>query len=558
MNTSIRPRRRYAIPVAAIAAIGAAGGAFLLSGCGETASAGATAASVAGYVSASSPVYVQVSTDTTGPQWTQFIDLAQMFPGYSDMQKQVEQGLAREGISWEEDLQPLLGEAAALAITDLPDAAAAKGARPEPAGATARKLAAAADQSVLAVLQIAEGKSDQVAALLTATTSGGLKATGDYSGATLFSEPQSGMHAAVTPDALIIGSSEVMVKQAIDAHGAGGDRVLSGVRRFNEALALLPKDTFAIAYVNIEAVGKSAAAALPMAENIVSGQITGAAAMSVTAEQDGLRLKAVLVDTPPMIDQKQFAPTLIQSVPADAVAYLGFNNLAGTVQQVLNAASDGASGDMKTQIDALTAQVPPLLGVSGADLINLTGGEHAVVVANGTPTPSVSLALKTADGRQAEKTLTTLSKRVPTLLSQFGPKALKKVGTKGFTTVDLGGVTGHRLAIGTKGDLVWGVKGDLVVISSHASGAASLLAPTGASLASSVAFTAATQGMPDKVTGLAWINVPQAMPLLAAQGVFAGTNGARTRANLSHISGIAAWGTEGTNPTVEVFLGIKK
>ncbi len=558
MNTPIRPRRRYAIPVAAIAAIGVAGGAFLLSGCGEKASAGSTAASVAGYVSASSPVYVQVSTDTTGPQWTQLIDLAEMFPGYSDMQKQVEQGLASEGISWEKDLQPLLGEAAALATTDLPDAAAAKGAGPESAGATGRRLAAAADQSVLAVLQIAEGKSDQVAALLTATTSGGLKATGDYSGATLFSDPQSGMYAAVTPDALIIGSSVAMVKQAIDAHGAGGDRVISGVPRFNEALALLPKDTFAIAYVNIEALGKSAATALPTAENIVGGQITGAAAMSVTAEKDGLRLKAVLVDGPPITDQKQFAPTLTQSVPADAVAYLGFNNLAGTVQQMMDAASGGASGDMKTQIDALTAQVPLLLGVSGADLTNLTGGELAVVVADGTPTPSVSLALKTADGKQAETTLTTLSKRVPTLLSQFGPKALKKAGTKGFTTVNLGGVKGHRLAIGTTGDLVWGVKGDLAVISSQASGAASLLAPTGASLASSVAFTAATQGMPDKVTGLAWINVPQAMPLLAAQGAFAGTDGARTRKNLSHISGIAAWGAEGTNPTFEVFLGLKK
>jgi len=228
------------------------------------------------------------------------------------------------------------------------------------------------------------------------------------------------------------------------------------------------------------------------------------------------------------------------------------------VQQMLNVTSGGASGDMKTQIDALTAQVPLLLGVSGADLINLTGGEHAVVVDDGTPTPSVSLVLKTADGRQAETTLTTLSKRVPTLLSQFGPKGLKKVGAKGFTTVNLGGVKGHRLAVGTTGDLVWGVKGDLAVISSKASGAASLLAPTGASLASSAAFTAATQGMPDKITGLAWINVPQAMPLLAAQGAFAGTDGARMRENLSHISGIAAWGTEGTNPTVEVFLGLKR
>ena len=93
-------RRRYIIPMAAIAAVGAAGGGAVLAGCGSTASAGSIAASVAGYIPASSPVYVQVSTDTTGPQWTQLIDLAQMFPSYGTMEKELKADLAREGISW--------------------------------------------------------------------------------------------------------------------------------------------------------------------------------------------------------------------------------------------------------------------------------------------------------------------------------------------------------------------------------------------------------------------------------------------------------------------------
>ena len=119
MNPPARPRmsRRIAIPLAAVAVAGAAGGALVLSGCGDSASAGSVAASVAGYIPAASPMYVQVSTDTSGPQWTQLDRLGNYFPGYgkavADMQKQ----LLADGISWSDDLRPLLGQAAALAVT---------------------------------------------------------------------------------------------------------------------------------------------------------------------------------------------------------------------------------------------------------------------------------------------------------------------------------------------------------------------------------------------------------------------------------------------------------
>ena len=413
MSMPARPRlrRRFVIPVAALAAVGITGGAIVLSGCGDTASAGSSAASVAGYIPATSPLYVQVSTDTAGPQWTQLTTLAKYFPEYDSMQASINKELAREGISWKKDLQPLLGDAAALATTKVPDVSTvAKGALVDPAGAAGRALATAADQPILAVLQVASGKADQVKALLADPANGGLKASGDYNGATLYNDPTGGMHVAVAPEALIIGSSEAVVKQAIDTHAAGGDQALSGVFRFNDALALLPKDVFAMAYVNIDELGKAAADMLPMAGDLVNGQIKGAAAMSLTAESNGLRMKAVLVDAPAMADQKAFTPTLTSQAPADSVAYIGFNRLADTVSRAITTASETASPEVKKQIDTITGQLPVLLGVDGGDLRNLAGGEHAVVVGGGQPTPSVSLALKTGDGAQAEQTLTSLSK----------------------------------------------------------------------------------------------------------------------------------------------------
>ena len=357
--------------MAAIAAVGAAGGGVVLSGCGSTASAGSIAASVAGYIPASSPVYVQVSTDTTGAQWAQLIDLAQMFPSYGTMEKELKADLAREGISWEKDLRPLLGEAAALATTKMPDTAA---------------------------------------------------------------------------------------------------------------------------------VTKGALTGIPQVENLVGGQITGAAAMSLTAQPDGLRMKAVLVDTPPMTDQKAYTPTLMKNAPADSVAYLGFNRLADTVEQALKSAESSSSADTKKQIDTVLAQAPLLLGVDGADLKNLTGGEHAVVVTDGEAMPGVSLALKTGNGAQATSTLTSLSKAIPVLMSTFGGA---KGSAKGSVAVDLNGVKGQKLSIGKSGNVVWGVKGDLAVIGNSAAGAGSVLAPkAGATLADSKAFQDATQGMPDQVTGL--------------------------------------------------------
>jgi len=562
MSTPTRPRlrRRFMVPVAALAVVGISGGAVVLSGCGDTASAGSAAASVAGYIPASSPLYVQVSTDTAGPQWSQLTTLAKYFPEYDTMQAEINKELSRAGVSWQKDLQPLLGEAAALATTKVPDAAeVTKGALVDPAGAAGRALATAADQPILAVLQVASGKADQVKALLADPTNGGLKAAGDYNGATLYNDPTGGMHVAVAPEALIIGSSESVVKQAIDTHAAGGDQALSGVFRFNNALSLLPKDVFAMAYVNIDELGKAASDLLPMAGDLVNGEIKGAAAMSLTAETNGVRMKAVLVDAPAAATQKAFTPTLTSQAPADSVAYIGFNRLADTVSRAITTAGETASPEVKKQIDTITGQLPVLLGVNGDDLRNLTGGEHAVVVGGGQPTPSVSLALKTADGAQAEETLSSLSKALPLVLGQFGPSdKMKAAAAKGFKPVDLGGVKGHELAVNSTGDIVWGVKGDLAVIGSRAAGVSSVLNGTGAGLASNAAFVAATQGMPDQVTGLAWLNVSQAMPMLEKGGAFKGKDGAKEREMLSHISGVAAWGTQGANPTVEVFVEMKK
>ncbi|MFM8829160.1 MAG: DUF3352 domain-containing protein, partial [Actinomycetota bacterium] len=374
MSTSTRTRhmRRAVMPVVAIAAAGAAvGGIAVLSGCGSTASAGSAPASIAGYIPASSPLYVQVSTDTAGTQWTNLTRLGTLFPGFGDMRAELDKALAREGIAWDTDLKPLLGEAAAVAVTDVPDVeSVAKGALTDPAGAAGRAAATAADQPMMAVLQIAPGKSADIKALITKAP-GGMKETGTQDGATLYADATMGSYAAVTDESLILGSTADVVKKALEVKAAGGEAALSGVFRFNEALSLLPDDVFAMGYVNVEEAGNAASEIIPNVGDLAGGQITGAAAMSVTAQPDGLRMKAVLVDAPQAAQQTPYTPTLTSQAPADAVAYLGFNRLADTVQRAVSAASSAGSEDTKKQVDALTAQLPLLLGVNADDLRNL-------------------------------------------------------------------------------------------------------------------------------------------------------------------------------------------
>lgn len=551
-----RRTRRHVIPVVALAAAGAVGGAALLAGCGSSASAGSAPASIAGYIPSESPLYVQVSTDTSGSQWTKLIKLGTLFPGFGPMRAELNASLAREGINWDTDLKPLLGEAAALATTAVPDTSSVvQGALADPAAAAGRAAATAADQPMLAVLQIAEGKSGDVAALI-AKGNGGLKETGTQDGATLYADAVAGTYVAITDESLIIGSTEAVVKQALGAHAKGGDAVLSGVFRFNDALAKLPQDVFAMAYVNLETVGKSAAEVIPQVESIANGQVTGAAAMSVTAEDNGLRMKAVLVDAPPTADQTPYAPTLTSQAPADSIAYIGFNRLADTVETAITAASGSGSDETKKQIDALTGQLPLLLGVNTGDLRNLTGGEHAVVVSGSGAMPGAALALKVADGPQATKSLTALSRTIPALAGQFGGEKLK-VGTA--TAVTAGGAKGQRIAVGER-TVAWGVRGDLAVIGNGVPAIGQVLAPRAAadSLAGSPAFVAATKGMPDQVTGLAYVNMRKANTVLAANGAFAGKDGAKMRAQLRPIRDITAWSTGGETPTVEVFVGMAK
>ncbi len=106
-----------------------AGAAIAVSGCGGDAepSTGAAAGEIASYVPAGSPLYIEATTDFDGPQWTQVDALAKLFPAYPEMRAQIEESLRGEDVDFETEIKPLLGERAAIAGLELPDAGAVQG-----------------------------------------------------------------------------------------------------------------------------------------------------------------------------------------------------------------------------------------------------------------------------------------------------------------------------------------------------------------------------------------------------------------------------------------------
>ena len=542
MIESLRRRRSVVLVTAAVA-----GAALAVSGCGgggNASDSGAAAGEVASWVPAGSPLYLEASTDFGGPQWTQVDTLAKLFPAYPKLRTMIDEALKSDNVDFETQIKPLLGAHAAVAGLALPDTAALQGSLTTPTAGAAAK--AADDLEYVGVVELADGKDAEVEALL---VKGGAKKDGTHAGADIFTD--SDTVAAVSDGALVVSDTKPQLFKALDAHAAGGDKTLAGTSRFTDALAKLPADVFGQAYFDVGALVQSADKSQPQLGQLGLAEYQNAVvAASVAAEPDGARVKGVVVGAPDA-GVAEFSPTLAEKVPADAIAYLGFNDLAGSITTILDQARSAQSSDTTAQIDALTGQLPALLGVSVADLAALTSGEHAIVATSGSPNPGAALLLKVADPAKATATLDALRVGVPRLLQSFSPQTKLPAWKKAPLAA---GVTGWQLPLSPKAGVVYGVDGNLAILGTSVPAVTAVQRPV-SPLSSSAAFTAATSGMPEAVTSVLWVNISQAVAAADKLGALKDLP-AESVANLRPLKSIAAWTTGGETPTFEVFLKI--
>jgi hypothetical protein len=353
----------------------------------------------------------------------------------------------------------------------------------------------------------------------------------------------------------VVGTSKALLERAIEAHNAGTGQTMAGSKRLADALAELPDEVLAQGFVDVGAfvqmAGRTGSGAV--AKQLADAGVGSDAGIgvSVSAEQDGLRFKAVGIGMRSDAARlEQFTPTLVKQVPGDAIAYVGFRNAFGIADQAMKQLASGK--DAQSGKDLAQAELAlPLLGVTKDDLKALTSGEHAVVVTKGASQPGVVAALEVADPKRATATLDALRANGPTLLKKAG----KPIPP--FTAVPLGnGVTGWRSQVSPKTGLVFGVDGNLALIGTQVAAVRQVQSPT-STLADDPAYQAATREMPSKVGGVAWINGEELRRALDNVGALKDAP-KDTVANLRPIQSIAAWtSTTGDKPTFEAFITIK-
>jgi hypothetical protein len=528
-----------------------AGAALAVAGCGGSSQTGSQAGDVASFVPAGSPFYLEVTTQFDGPQWSQVDELAKLFPAYPEFRTMLDNELKGGNVNFETDVKPLLGDRAAVGVLNVPNAKGIEGSLTSdtPQAAAGAAAGAANDTDVVGVVDVAQGKEDAMTALL---VKGGATKAGEHDGVAYYTQSGDDTVAAVTDGALVVANSTGQLFQALDAHSAGGDKTLAGQSRFTDALAKLPPDTFGQAYVDVGALIRQAGAQAPQLEQLGLNDYKDAVvAASLAAEPEGASMKGVVLNAPDT-GQSAFTPTLDDRAPADAVAYVGFDNLAGSVSTLLDQVRASQGQDVQKQIDAFAGQLPQLLGVTTDQLAALTSGEHSIVVTGGAK-PGAALALKVDDGAQAQQTLDKLRVGVPALLRTFSPDTTLPA----WQQVPLAaGVQGWRLPLSPDAGVVYGVDGDLAIVGTNVASVAAVQRPA-SPLSSSAAYQAGVSGMPDQVTSVVWVNVQELVKTADTLGAFDASD-AKTLANLKPVKSIAAWTTGGGTPTFEVFLRLAK
>ncbi len=539
MVPSRKVRRRAAFTLVPLAAIAVA------AGCGGDSSSGSSAGTTADYVPASAPFYVEVDSDTQSAQWQQVSALLNSFPGWpgGDVDDAIEDALSGEEISYQE-LRPVLGDSVALALPRVPRNAAGTGLR----------APSVDDTAVLVVAEIADGQEDAARNLVTGS---GATEQGDRGGVTYYADEDEDVYVAVTSEAIVLAESEETLFASLDANASGGDAVLAGVGRFQDALAELPEDVFAQSYVGLgELVASVQQDQAQLQQFGGLEEIANATlAASLTAEADGVRTRGVILGADQLDDAAPFTPTLAEHAPANSLAYIGFADLQSNIASLvddLRESGDPDTEDAISQIDQLSGQLEAVLGITISDLAALTRGEHAIVVA---PDPSsaaqvgAALLLRVEDGARAQQTLDALRTGLPTALGALGQS-----GIPDWQQVRLAnGVSGWELPADDDLSVVYAVDGDLVIIGTSAALVREAQAPA-SPLSQSRRYIDGTSEAPSEVTGIAWVDVAEAVQLGATNDLFQGEQ--ELLDNLRPLESLSAWSTGGDTPTFDAFLRI--
>ena len=203
--------------------------AVLAAGCsGDDSSGGALEPALA-YVPSNTPFAVAIDTDLDGDQYQALDDILGRFPSGDSIPRSLQEEIERsaEGVSFEDDIRPLLGNPFVVSATD-----------------PASFVGEAEDEDFVAAVQVAE--TDALDRLIEKTDP---REQGEVAGATVYEDD--GTFFAVEDDMVVFGASQDLLESSLER--ADGDDHLD-VDTFERSLEGLPGEALARIYVDLQAL----------------------------------------------------------------------------------------------------------------------------------------------------------------------------------------------------------------------------------------------------------------------------------------------------------------
>lgn len=528
MADTIRRRRVLAV-VAALAVLGVV--ALAIHSCGGS-SDGAPATRAATVVPADALVYVNLSTDPDRGAVKRALDLAGRFPGYPALRDGILRRLstAGAGVSFQRDVRPWLGKEAALALLNTP-------------GETAGSLV------VLAVSDRtkAEGFLQRVA---------GAPGRQNYRGTDISNYGNAA--AAFVGDYLVIGSIQGL-RLAIDAHaGRGPSLAKSAV--FRRAQRGLPSGRVADAFASPDGVRRLLAAqggAIGAAGALIDQPGLEGTAIALTPKSSGAAVQVHNVLDPKargrLPKSQEFEPKLMDSVPKNAMAYLGLTHLDRAAERLIaaGAAGGGAGGQLSMLLRRARGDLAKRAGVDlNRDVLPLLQGEVALWLAPAIPAPVLTLISATEDEKRTRAAFAKLQQPIARLLATPGGDS------PAWQERDLSGVSAFQLRLGAGVELDYAVFDAKLVVSTSLAGIRAVKDRKG-SLADNESFDAVLGQRPKKVTSLVFLDFSQLLTLGERTGLSDSRSYLAVRDDLRKVKavGAAATGSD-TESTTELFIEI--
>ncbi|MBA3718044.1 MAG: DUF3352 domain-containing protein [Actinobacteria bacterium] len=339
--------------------------AFLAAGCGGGGGGGGSnaASGAASIAPDSAAAYVAVSSNLDSAGWTKAKALLDRFPGKATIIKSLRSSLTQQGLDWETDVKPALGDEVDLVWLDF------QGGGQNIVGITKPKDAA------------------RFNALLAKSSNPPVHEVID--GWTVFASEQDELDA---------------FDQARSDHGS-----LVDDSAFADAIDSLPSDSIVQAWVRGSAVQtafdqrlQSSGAPADTTKNQIGSLDSVAAA--VTPGSNGIRMAAAFKGNLDLGGGGYHAE-LPSSLPAGAMLYLSFNGIGDRLNKLVD-----AFGGSSPNFDQQRAQIELVLGYPLKDVFGLLSGEGAIALyPTATGTPVLLFAAAVGDEAKARNILDRLA-----------------------------------------------------------------------------------------------------------------------------------------------------